>query len=369
MGTPNLDPPTRDRPKVLLIGTASQPDAGPLAAAAQVSRWNLHIERGRSAREAMGALRRGPVDLVVIDHDACKGKGHRLAWAARAANPSAAILVVGEWPESATASNYLRHSIAEWVAPSLWRAGAVTPARIVALVAAAVASRGQRDRLSVLECACRRLSKERAVLESKVGSLCATIAEIEAAARDREGIVSMQAECRMLLSQEVEAEPLVEIAANYLVSHTGPTNAALFVREDGQFRLAAYIRDDLARRSAGGMLEHLSAVWCAKIGQREAPVNIGCGDAVPEGMEAVVGVLPGRAILAIPCLSGAAGSVEAVVILFRDAQRPYGPDAERAARAVSGALGAALSRVCRIHNRAKPSWPTEAPEPDDSTHS
>ncbi len=361
-----LDPRTLGRATVLLVGSPGAPASGPLEVVCARDGWDLRIDRARSACDAIRSLRSRGADLVVIDLD---GMGHRARWmahAARIAQPSAAIVVVGQWPSSDATRACLRAGVSEWIDADSWIVTDSLVNRLGALLARAVTDRLGVDRIAVLESACRRLSEERSQLQRKLGGASANLAGAEDIARDREGLAAMQAECRTLLSQEAEPELIVEIAANYLVSRLGPTNAALLVAEGESFRLAAYVRDDLTRRAAGKVLDQLSSSWATRIAAASSPIVLQEGSAPREGCEGLAAVLPGRSILAFSCNGAQSTRSRGVVVLFRDSQRPYGDGDIRVARAVGAALGYALDRTDRILNRATPKWPTEAPECPES---
>ncbi|MSR28612.1 MAG: hypothetical protein EXS03_03430 [Phycisphaerales bacterium] len=358
------DPRTLGRARVLLVGAATELGSAPLDAVSSRAGWNLRVERSRGPREAIRALRGQPIDLVILDYDSMDQRARRVAAAARKAHPHSSILILGRWPAGSVVAEFLRAGIADWIEPSHWTADDRIVATLGSLLETAVNTRVGANRIAVLESACRRLSQERTALERRLGGACANLAGVEELTRDREGIAAMQAECRTLLAQEAETEPIVEIGANYLIARAGLSNAALFICEGGKYRLAAYVRDDLSRRSAGGLIEHLASQWCAKISEREGIVRLTAGEPAPEGLEGLAGVLPGRSTLAFACRSADSAQPEAVIVLFRDGQRPFSPESERVTRAVGAALGSALERVNRILNRAKPSWPLETPDPD-----
>ncbi len=355
------------RARVLLVGTSAHLSAGPFEALVAKGGISVRLERAKTPAEIVRALRNPSLDLLVIDHDSLGLRGVRVAGAARRAHPTAVIIGVGECPAPASFKGYLQHGLAEWAMSSEWAESAAFVTRLKVVLAAAMNERIGKERLAILEATCRRLSHDRGSLEKRLGSTCAKLAEAESQTLDREATAMLTGECRALLSQEIEQGPIVELAANFLVTHTGPTNAALFVRDGQQFRLAAYVRDDLAKRSAGGILEHLCAEWSPAIARLSEPTAITEGEPVQGWLQGLSGVLPGRSVVVIPCRAPGVLEAAAVVVLFRSPQRPFGPDAMRAAKAAGLALGVALGKVDRIATRAKPSWPAEAPESDDST--
>jgi hypothetical protein len=366
MNARTLNPRTLGRANVLLVGSTCAPAAGPLEVVCSREGWDLRIDRAPSVNEAIRSLRARGADLVVVDFDCLGTRGRWMALAARLAQPNAATIAVGERPSASSLKSCLRAGVAEWVDAEEWTVEDALIERLCALLTRAVTQRVGADRITVLESACRRLSEERASLQKQLGGACASLAGAEDAIRDREAIAAMQAECRTLFAQETESEAIVELAANYIVSRVGPTNAALLVGDGERYRLAAYVRDDMARRSAGGIIEHISSQWASCIAAESEPIVINEGRASHQGFEGLIGVLPGRAALAFAGGAGSGAQARACVALFRDAARPFGPSDTLVAKAVGGALQDALERTDRILNRAKPGWPTESPEPGEA---
>ena len=103
-------------------------------------------------------------------------------------------------------------NITDWIDTEHWANQASISNRVASEIEKAMIDRVNSERLVVLENAFRRLTQERKSLEEKLGGACANLAGAEESARDREGIASMQTECRMLLAQESEVESIVELS-------------------------------------------------------------------------------------------------------------------------------------------------------------
>lgn len=309
--------------------------------------------------------------MVVIDHEAIGEYATQLVASLRTAFPSAAIILVGELPSAVIVAEFFRMNITDWIENEQWADGVLIGNRVAGEIEKAMNNRVSRERMIGLENACRRLTQERKTLEEKLGGACANLAGAEESARDREGIAAMQAECRMLLAQENEVESIVELSTQYLIARVGPTNAAIFLQDQGQYRLAGYVRDDLARRAAGGLVDHLASLWCDRIAVHSGVVQFGPSDPPIASFAELAGVLPGRSVFAFACPNIDSTTSSAVVILFRDGQRPFSCELKKVALAVGPAMASGLARVRRILTRAQPEWPKESPdvEPDISPDS
>ncbi|MSR70284.1 MAG: hypothetical protein EXS17_08070 [Phycisphaerales bacterium] len=356
---------TLGRTQVLLIGAVDGPAFRRIDAAGSNAGWTVRVDRKASARIALGWTRGRTIDVVVIDHASVGARSSRVAWILHRVYPDARIVIVGDLPSASVVTEFFRAGVSDWIETDEWKSDAGVAARFAKAIETAVGGRVRAERLGVLENACRKLTAERRALEAKLGGAFANLAGAEESARDREGVASMQAECRTLLAQESEVEAVVELTTQYVIARVGVTNAAIFLMDQGQYRLAGYVRDDLARKSAGGLIEHLAGVWCERVVAHGECVRFGPCDPPPGRFAELAGLLPGRAVFAFGCPKMNEHHGSAVIVLFRDGQRPFSSDFEKVARAVAPAFASTLARVQRVLTRAQPQWPREAPESSD----
>ncbi len=354
--------PINGRANVLIVGQTVWPAMCDASDALNVTLTTARVDRVQSAQDAINWIRGRSIDMVVIDHAMIGERTARLVTTVRMAFPSAGIVLVGELPSASIVAEFFRMNITDWIDTEQWANQALIANRVAGEIEKAMINRVSCERLVVLENAFRRLTQERKSLEEKLGGACANLAGAEESARDREGIAAMQTECRMILAQESEVESIVELSTQYLIARVGPTNAAIFLQDQGQYRLAGYVRDDLARRAAGGLVDHLASLWCARIAAHSGVVRFGPSDPPSARFAEMAGVLPGRSVFAFagPNLNSTTGGP--VVILFRDGQRPFSSDLQKVALAVGPAFTSGLARVRRILTRAQPEWPKESPD-------
>ena len=326
--------------------------------------WRIALDRAERASASVRKLRGRVFDLVLVDHAVMGARTCRIARAVRIASPGASIIVTSV-PEDITAIAQLVragvHDVLpacpDWSAPELVECVRTHASR-------AVSARLAHERLTVLESACRRLSRERAELEAQVLQMASGLAAAEQAACEREERAALSTEFRTLVAQETDIDSVISIGGHYLVARMGATNAALFVLDSDRWRLGGYVRDDLARRAAGGLLDHIADTWCTRIAAHSGCVRISPAEAAPDGWAALSGLLPGRHVLAFACYGQEGALIAhpvAAVVLFREASRPFGPECVRAAEALGPAFGASIDRVRRVLSRARPSWPAEPP--------
>lgn len=322
--------------------------------------WRIALDRADRATDAVRKLRGRVFDLVLIDCATIGARTHRVAQVTRTASPGASIIVLSVPEDVAVIARLVRAGVhdvlparSDWSAPELVE-------RVRTLASRAVSARLAHERLTVLESACRRLSRERAELEAQVLQMASGLAAAEQAACEREERAALSSEFRTLVAQETDIDSVISIGGHYLVARMGATNAALFVLDSDRWRLGGYVRDDLTRRAAGGLLDHIADTWCTRIAAHHCCVRISPSEPAPEGWSALSGLLPGRHVLAFSCYGQEGALIAhpvATVVLFRDASRPFGPECVRAAEALGPAFGASIDRVRRVLSRARPSWP------------
>lgn len=363
MHGPISRPRTLGTVRVLDCGCAAR-EADAVLCCLRGAGWRIALDRADRATAAVRKLRSRAFDLVLLDHAALGTRTGRVARAVRMASPGASLLVTSSPEDVATIAQLMRAGVhdaipqrSDWSAPELVDC-------VRTLAARAVASRLAHERLTVLESACRRLSRERAELEAQVLQMASGLAAAEQAACEREERAALSSEFRTLVAQETDIDSVISIGGHYLVARMGATNAALFVLDGDRWRLGGYVRDDLARRAAGGLLDHVADAWCTRIAAHAGCVRISPAEPAPEGWAALSGLLPGRHVLAFACYGQEGALIAhpvAAVVLFREASRPFGPECVRAAEALGPAFGASIDRVRRVLSRARPSWPAEPP--------
>lgn len=352
-------------------------DIDGIANALREGGWRVSLDRVERAPDAVRRMRGRMCDLAVIDASTIGARTERVVRALRIAAPTAAAVVVSVPPDARRIAALMRAGAQDVIAAGEDTVEGAPCERIAALGARAVSSRLAQERLAVLESACRRLSRERAALEAQVMQMASGLASAEHDAVEREARASMTSEFRTLVAQETDIESVISLGGHYLVARVGATNAALFVIDHERWRLGGYVRDDLARRAAGGLLDHLADAWCSRIAAQQEMVRVSPSEPIPQGWGGLAGLLPGRQVLAFACRGSAAGvshaapanalvapqlqPASAVVVLFREVTRPFGPECTRAADALAPAFGAAIDRVRRVLSRARPSWPAEPP--------
>ncbi|MFZ9689504.1 MAG: hypothetical protein ACO3DS_06660 [Phycisphaerales bacterium] len=312
--------------------------------------WKTHIVPATAARDALTLLREGPFDLIVLDLDGLRAARARLLHTIRSLAPHVGIVCIARTADR----DLLLAALREGVVDVLSGAENETEfrARIAMGLEQGVARRLRERRLTVLETACRRLSRERETLNRQLGGVVSDLAQAQERTEERIALASAAAELRAILTMESDTDAMLKLAAQAFVLRMGAANCAVFVeRGEGRYDLCGYLRDDVSRSAVAGMLDTIADEWCASLAMHGAPLLFDGTTPPPETFRRLQGLLPGRAVCTVACREGA--TRPAVLVLFRDADRPFANELAPLADALGESVAACLTRIRRIHGRAK----------------
>jgi GAF domain-containing protein len=175
--------------------------------------------------------------------------------------------------------------------------------------------------------------------------------------------VAMSTEFRTLIKQELDIEALLRTTLEYLLSKTGPTNAAVFLPDqDGHFDLGAYVNYDCPRQTIALLLDHLCQAICPQMAEESDIVTFDDAAQFADWIGLDAGTLDDSQVLAFSCPHE--GECLAVVVLFRNRSEPFDEAVASTLDILRHTFADQLDHVIRIHNRARPQWPDEAPDED-----
>jgi len=229
------------------------------------------------------------------------------------------------------------------------------------LAAAAEAARVGRTKREheQLSAVCHELSIARDAVSDQVDTLCDELASAyrDVAAQLEE--VTMATEFRTLLRQELDVEDLLRTALEYMLTRTGPTNAAVYLPdEDGGHTLGAYVNFDCPRTSIGHLLDRLGeAVFPQMAGEpglvafEDAPTFLRWAGVEGEGLE-------DQQVVAFACYED--GECLAVFVLFRSLEVPFNDAVALQLDTMRSIFAEQLAKVIWVHHRARAQWPDEA---------
>ncbi len=218
----------------------------------------------------------------------------------------------------------------------------------------------QRDRrIRRLQRICQELDTAREEISDQVDLLCTELVSAYQELSTQLEDVAMAAEFRTLIRQELDVEDVLRTSLEFLLTKTGPTNAAVFLPDpDQHYSLGAYVNYDCPRESIDSVLGHLCQAICPQMADEQEIVAFDDASDFADWVGIDDGFFGDSNVLAFSC--GHEGECLAVVVLFRGKRDPFPPEMAGTLDTIRDIFAEQLSRLIDIHHRAKPSWPNEA---------
>jgi len=329
--------------------------------------------------EARSSLSRARFDVVALCWSLPDGGGLDLAPLVQKTSPSTKIVVFAEAITPDTAVHAMRCGAVDCLCvPS---DAAKMDDFLRRLEPALLKSRAERqrdERLLRLKKICRELNIARHEISKQVDGLCDDLSNAYREIADQMTDVALASESRTLLKQELDVEDLLRTTLEYLLTKTGPTNAAVFLPDAPKpgkgggtqhYGLGAYVNYDCPRETISMLLDHLGRAICPQM--EDEPDIVAFADA-EEFSDWIGADLHGAAflansnVIAFSCLHK--GECLAVIVLFRNATTPFDEKLAGTMDTMRQIIAEQLSNVIKVHQRAKPSWPKEAEEGDLDYH-
>ena len=324
-----------------------------------------------SLSEARTCLSRGRFDVLVTCWTLPDGSGLEIAPLVQKTSPSTKMIVLTEQ----LTSDAMVHAM---------RCGAVdclhlpldTDEFLRRLEPALLISRAERqrdERLMRLKKICRELNIARHEISRQVDALCDDLTNAYRDIADQMSDVALASEFRTLLKQELDVEDLLRTTLEYLLTKTGPTNAAVFlpdaprnVGEVQHYGLGAYVNYDCPRESISTLLEPLGRAICPQMADEAEIVSFADAREFAEWVGTDAGFLADSHVIAFSCMHK--GDCLAIIVLFRNAKTPFNEKLAGAIDTMRQIIAEQLSHVIRVHQRARQSWPKEARDGDLDYH-
>jgi DNA-binding NarL/FixJ family response regulator len=236
-------------------------------------------------------------------------------------------------------------------------AAKASPAEISAAARTALdrtrAVRQREARIERLTRVCRKLNDARHQVTDQVSSLCSDMVTAYQELSDQVTQVTVASEFNSLIRQELDVESVLRTALEYVLSQTGPTNAAVFLPgQSSDFSLGAYVNYDIPKDSLDMLLEHMASFVPRRM---EAEHELCAVTGAPD-LAAFFGDdahwLGDVSALAFACHHE--GECLAVGILFRDRRNPFPEPVVGTLRLVTQLFARQLARVIHVHHRHIP---------------
>lgn len=326
--------------------------------------------QGRSCRcthvarldDAQTAIARRRYDLVAVHRDLPDGSGLDLLGLVAELTPGARSIVCDPEASLEAAVEAVRrgaidvvtrpHDVDELVG------------RIESAFDRIDADAGRDRKVRRLQRLCVELDAARREISRKVETLCREMNEAYEGMSEQLDDVAMASEFRTLIRQELDVEELLRTALEYLLTRTGPTNAAVFLPDaDRHYSLGAYVNYDCPRASIDTVLEHLARSICPQMEHEEDLVAFTDAAEFAEFVGIEDGIFAGSEVVAFSCRHE--GDCLAVVILFRQQDDPFTDALAGTLDTLRRIFAEQLSRLVHVHHRARPQWPDEAWREED----
>lgn len=309
-----------------------------------------------SIAELRRALSSGEYDVVVIDEQQRDGSGLDAVRDMTDAGGPVRVIVTSGRAELVGAVEAMRCGAADFLVKPF------KPADLAARVEAALSTvrriRDEQRRVDRLKRLCRRLSTERQEVSRQVDSLCNDLVTAYQELADQMGHASLAGEFSSLVRQELDVESLLRATLEYLLTKTGPTNAAVFLPTGNQdFSLGAYVNYDLEKDTADVLLDHLADSIAPRLQHDTELRRYTTSQQVAERLGDAAAWLGESNVITFACREG--GDCLAVVALFRDKKTPFADELIPVLTVMRDIFGEQLARVVRIHHRHMPkdAWP------------
>jgi DNA-binding response OmpR family regulator len=311
--------------------------------------------------EACAAVSRHRFDVIVVNDRLPDGDATELASLLQKTAPASKIIIVSATTTIESAIRALRIGAVDFI--SLPVQAEAFAARLDAALLKARAEHQRDDRLARLKKVCRELNNARHKISRQVDSLCDDLAGAYEELAIQMSDVAMASEFRTLLKQELDVEDLLRTTLEYLLTKTGPTNAAVFLPDGSKnYGLGAYVNCDCPRETISLMLDHLCDAVCPQMADEAEMVSFDDADEFAAWIGADAGFLADSHIVAFSCRHK--DECLAVIVLFRNKSKMFDDKVAATLDTLRGIIAEQLAQVVKIHQRSRPSWPKEAAEGD-----
>jgi DNA-binding response OmpR family regulator len=360
------DVPARGPGKVLLVSTN---DAAITQIRTALKKLGHACTLVHTIEDARSAIAPSPIDLVLISRSVGEG--------AKASNGVAFLDELRQLAPGTKAVVLLGKRTFDDSVLAM-RAGAIDvfvlpmddvdlAGRVEAALLRSRTNQLHEDRIARLTRICRRLNTAREEIGDQVELLCKELVSAYEDTSEQLQDVAMTTEFRTLLRQELDLEELLRSALEYLLVKTGPTNAAVFLPDDGEeWSLGAYVNCDCPRESISSLLDQLGEAVCPQMADETDLVRFDDTAEFAEWVGADVDVLAQSQVIAFACMHEA--RCMAIIVLFRNRTQPFADGLAGTLDLLRPIFAAQLNQIIRIHHRLTGAWPKQAVDEECDFH-
>ncbi|MFK7961182.1 MAG: response regulator [Phycisphaerales bacterium] len=304
----------------------------------------------------MTAVRTTKFEVVLIDPELPDGDGLSLVEFIRDQAPATKPIVFSREPTLSNTLAAIRRGAVDVVTEPQDLVSFIERVE-TALVRGAWEQR-REERIRRLQQVCRELEDAREEISGQVEGLCREMVHAYEDLTGQLDDVAMATEFRTLMRMELDVEESLRTALEYLLTKTGPTNAAVFLPDlDGRYSLGAYVNYDCPRESIEPTIGSLARTLCPRMADEPSIMAFPCGDALAEFCNSNDVTVIGSDAVAFSCRHE--GECLAVAVLFRNEHDGFATTLSPTLDTLRTIFGEHLARIIDVHHRAKPSWPAD----------
>lgn len=288
-------------------------------------------------------------DVALVDQLLPDGRG--LALAATAQARGTHLVLAGEALNADDAVAAIRAGVTDLLVRTA--TGAEIIERISAAAAKARAARRQRGRIVKLRRMCRRLNTAREQVSQQVDTLCSDLVNAYQELADHMNQVTTATEFKGLIRNELDIESLLRTTLEFVLSRSGPTNAAIFLpTTSGDYSLGAYVNYDCPKETVDVLLDHLANVVAPRFENVTGLVHLTDRKALDRYIGDDAQWLADSSVAAMACRHE--GETLAIFLLFRERRNTFNPTLLEQVQTIGELFAAQLARVIHIHHRHLP---------------
>jgi hypothetical protein len=211
----------------------------------------------------------------------------------------------------------------------------------------------ERRQVARLQRICRRIGSDKTPRGREVRSLCVDFLAAYQELSEQMNRVTIAAEFNSLIRQELDVESLLRTTLEFVLSKSGPTNAAVFLpTTSGDYSLGAYVNYDCPKETIDILLDHMANAIAPRF---EALLEVAHLTRAAE-LERYIGgdgVWMGEPhVIAFACRHEK--ECLSIFVLFRDRKTPYPPALVEQMKTVRDLFTMQLAKVIKIHHRHIP---------------
>lgn len=316
----------------------------------------LACDGAGSLAESREALERVRYDVVVVDEQQADGNGLELVRELSGVDGSARCIVTSDRDGFEGVVEAMRCGAIDFVSRP-YRAAEIA-GRVLAATEVVRKLRASERRVQRLKRICKRLDTARKDMSRQVDDLCSDLVHAYQELADQMTHSALATEFSSLIRQDLDVEDLLRSTLEFVLSKTGPTNAAVFLPTGTRdFNLGAYVNYDVPRETADVLLDHLADVIAPRFEGETEIVRMETAEELAERLGDNAGWLSEYGVLVCSCRHD--DECLAVVALFRDRSQPFDDELVQQLEVIRDLFAEQLGRIVRIHHRHRPNeqWP------------